>query len=140
MPLKPLHKELIDAYLVSMMARDIFSPPTDLETSGNRLKTDVDMISLLEGSRYLNDRHPIPKLGNLDLAWQYAQNPNDHHRFVNMLRVTPLVFQTILNLIEGHAIFQNDSHNPQAPVEQQLAVTLFRMGQYRYGSSVEDIV
>ena len=50
-----------------------------------------------------------------------------------------MVFQTILNLIEKHAIFTNGSNNSQAPVEQQLAVTLFRMGRYGNAASIEDI-
>ena len=56
-----------------------------------------------------------------------------------MLRVTPLVFQIIIDLIEEHPIFTNNSNNAQTPVEQQLAVTLYRMGRYGNGASVEDI-
>jgi hypothetical protein len=57
-----------------------------------------------------------------------------------MLRVTPLVFSTILQLIENHPIFLNHLNNGQTPVEQQLAVTLYRMGRYGNAASVEDIV
>jgi hypothetical protein len=56
-----------------------------------------------------------------------------------MLRVTPLVFSTILQLIENHPIFLNHSNNRQTPVEQQLAVTLYRMGHFGNAASVEDI-
>jgi len=56
-----------------------------------------------------------------------------------MLRVSPLVFLTVLDLIEDHAIFKNDTNLAQTPVEQQLVVTLFRMGRYGNGASVEDI-
>ena len=56
-----------------------------------------------------------------------------------MLRVTPLVFSTILQLIENHHIFLNHSNNGQTPVEQQLAVTLYLMGCYGNVASVEDI-
>jgi hypothetical protein len=56
-----------------------------------------------------------------------------------MLRVSPLVFLTILDLIEDHPVFRNDTNLGQTPVEQQLAVTLFRMGRYGNGASVEDI-
>ena len=90
---------------------------------------NLDALIAILGSRYPNGRHTIPKIGNLHLAWEYAQNPSDHHRFINMLRVTPLVFQTILNLIEEHPVFTNNSNNSQTSVEQQLAVTLYCMGQ-----------
>jgi len=46
---------------------------------------------------------------------------------------------TILDLIEDHPVFRNDTNLGQTPVEQQLAVTLFRMGRYGNGASVEDI-
>jgi hypothetical protein len=49
-----------------------------------------------------------------------------------MLRVSPLIFLTVLDLIENHTAFRNN-------IEQQLAVTLFRMGRYGNGASVEDI-
>jgi hypothetical protein len=81
----------------------------------------------------------VEKAGNLHLAWEYAQNPNDHHRFTQMLRVTPESFQFILQLIQDHPIFTTTSHRPQTPVEIQLAVTLFRMGRYGNGASVKDI-
>jgi len=56
-----------------------------------------------------------------------------------MLRVSPGVFQVLLNLIEEHSIFQNNSNNPQKPVEVQLATTLYRMGRYGNGASLEDV-
>lgn len=56
-----------------------------------------------------------------------------------MLRVSPLVFMTILDLIEDHNVFGNDTNLSQTPVKYQLAVTLFRMGRYGNGVSIEDI-
>ena len=75
----------------------------------------------------------------MHLAWDPMQNPTHHDRFINMLRVSPLVFNTVLTLIEEHPIFANNSHNSQTPVEQQLPVNLYRLGQYKNGASVEDI-
>jgi hypothetical protein len=56
-----------------------------------------------------------------------------------MLRVSPHVFDTVLSLIEHHPAFRNNSHYPQTPVEIQLSVTLYRMGRYGNGASVQDI-
>jgi hypothetical protein len=83
--------------------------------------------------------NPVPKAGSLHLDWKYTQNPDDHHHFINMLWVTPLVFSTILQLIENHHIFFNHSNNGQTSVEQQLVVTLYQMGHYGNAASVEDI-
>ena len=81
----------------------------------------------------------VPKSSTLDLAWQYIQNESDHHRFTNMLCVSPIVFQVLLDLIQEHPIFCNHSNNPQTPDQTQLAVTLYHMGCYGNGASLEDI-
>ncbi|KAG2047673.1 hypothetical protein BDR06DRAFT_831462, partial [Suillus hirtellus] len=82
---------------------------------------------------------PMLKAGSLHLAWEYAQNPAHHSCFINMLCVSPEVFQVILGLIEDHPIFYNNSNSTQAPVQIQLAVMLYRMGRYGNGASIEDI-
>ena len=82
---------------------------------------------------------PVPKFGNIELAWDFSKDPAHHHHFINMLWVSPLVFLTVLDLIEDHAVFKNDTNLGQMPVEQQLAVTLFRLGRYGNSASVEDI-
>jgi len=56
-----------------------------------------------------------------------------------MLCVSPLVFETILTLIQDHPIFTNQFNLQQTPVEPQLAVTLFQMGHYGNGAAVEDV-
>ena len=139
MPSKPLRKDLIDTFLLSMAARDIFSPPESLEECSLNLQKDLETIALLEETSYLNARPPVPKHGNLYLAWEFSQDPAHHHCFINMLCVSPLVFLTILDLIEDHNVFRNNTNLAQTPVEKQLAVTLFRLGRYGNGVSVEDI-
>jgi hypothetical protein len=142
MPSLSIHEQLLNEYIMSMLFRQIFTPieRRTIEHMYQESMLDLDALIAILGSRYPNGRrHNVPKIGNVHLAWEYAQNPSDHHRFINMLRVTPLVFQTILNLIEEHPIFTNNSNNSQTPVEQQLAVTLYRMGRYGNGASLENI-
>lgn len=119
----------------------IFTPMDQQTLEHRRRENDLDINTLLSIllTRYPNGRTTVPRLGNIQLVWDFAENPANHHRFVNMLRVTPLVFQTILTLIEQHPIFTNNSNNSQTSVEQQLAITLFQMGQYGNGASIEDI-
>jgi hypothetical protein len=73
------------------------------------------------------------------LAWEYASNPADHGRFSHMLCISPHVFQIILSLIQHHPVFTSHSNVPQAPVEVQLAVTLYHMGQHGNSASIQDI-
>ena len=96
MPSKPLRKDLIDSFLLSMATRDIFLPPENLEEYTLNLQKDLEIIALLEETRYLNECPPVPKLGNMELAWDLSKDPAHHHRFIHMLRVSPLVFLTIL--------------------------------------------
>ena len=56
-----------------------------------------------------------------------------------MLRVSPHIFQVIVELINDHLIFYNQSNHEQVPVEQQLAVTLFCMGHFGNAASLKDI-
>ncbi|KAF8816058.1 hypothetical protein BYT27DRAFT_7221782 [Phlegmacium glaucopus] len=141
MPSQTGHKQLLNDYVMSMMFRQLFTPPERRTIKHMRQESMLDLDSLIAilSSCYPNGRHRVPKAGDLHLAWEYAQNPSDHHHFINMLCVTPLVFQTILNLIEEHPVFTNHSNNAQTPVEQQLAVTLYRMGRCGNGASLEDI-
>ncbi|KAJ8582016.1 hypothetical protein M405DRAFT_687472, partial [Rhizopogon salebrosus TDB-379] len=103
------------------------------------LNMDINCLLAIQQARYLQSRTPVLKSGNLHLAWEWAQSPADHHRFVNMLRVSPEVFQVILGLIEDHPVFHNESNQAQESVEVQLGVTLYRMGRYGNGASLEDI-
>ena len=108
-----------------MATQDIFSLPENLEEYSLNLQKDLETIALLEETHYLNRHPPVPKCGNLYLAWEFSQDPAHHHHFINMLHVSPLVFLTILDLIEDHNVFKNDTNLAQMPVEKQLAVTLF---------------
>lgn len=56
-----------------------------------------------------------------------------------MLWISPTVFNNLLSLIENHPIFKSENNHGQAAVELQLAVTLYRMGRYGNGASVEDV-
>lgn len=124
-----------------MAIRDLIHPPSDLTVFDQvaRVRLDLQILGAIRNTRYLRGRTTVPKSGNLHLAWEFAQNPEDHGHFINMLRVSPFVFEFLLLIIKDHPIFQNDSNTPQAPVDVQLAVTLYRMGRYGNGASLEDL-
>ncbi|KAG2740584.1 hypothetical protein P692DRAFT_201667912, partial [Suillus brevipes Sb2] len=48
--------------------------------------------------------------------------------FREILRVNPDTFDKIVEKIKDDTVFFNNSNNPQQPVEEQLAITLYRFG------------
>ncbi|KAF8834045.1 hypothetical protein BDN67DRAFT_915726 [Paxillus ammoniavirescens] len=113
--------------------------PETLEDLAQELNLDIGCILAICQTRYLQGRSPVLESGSLHLAWEYAQSRSDHHHFINMLHVSPEVFQVILSLIEDHPVFFNNSGNAQEAIEVQLGVTLYRMGRYGNSASLEDI-
>ena len=130
-------RKLRDSYARSMLLRDLTSTPRSLEEIAAQTNIDLAVLKAIREQRYLVPREKhVVKLGNLALAWEYAQDPRDHHRFVQMLRVSPYVFNVIYELIKKHEVFQNKSNNEQHPIREQLAVFLYRMGRC---ATVKDI-
>lgn len=48
--------------------------------------------------------------------------------FREILRVNPDTFNKIVEKVKDDMVFFNNSNNPQQPVEEQLAITLYRFG------------
>jgi len=137
---KTYHSQVMWTYLTHMVLRDILLPPDDdIEQPSENLQFDLTVLEAIRATRYLRGRPEVAKCGNLHLAWEYAQDPHNHKHFINMLRVSPHVFDFTLTLIKDHPVFFNNSHVPQTPVNVQLAVTLYRMGRFGNGASLEDI-
>jgi hypothetical protein len=92
----------------------------------------IQMLS----ARVLEACPPVKKMGQLDLYMTHFRR--DHPgRFRKKLRVSPTVFDRLVELIEAHAVFHNNSNVPQLPVPTQLAVFLVRVGHYGNASSPE---
>jgi len=137
---KTYHSQVMRTYLTHMVLRDILLPPDDnIEQPSENLQFDLTVLEAIRATRYLRGQPEVAKCSNLHLAWEYAQDPHDHKRFINMLRVSPHLFNFILTLIKDHPVFFNNSHVPQMPVDVQLAITLYRMGRFGNGASLEDI-
>jgi len=135
-------EKVLHSYIIYLIIRDALNPlPMELDISdaGMQLLNDIALFKKIQDTRYLNPRTSIPKQGSLHLAWEYAKDPAHHHLFIQMLRVSPLVFGVIHELIRNHHIFCNNSNVPQSPVDYQLAVTLFRLGRFGNAASVIDI-
>jgi len=106
-----------------------------LERWDARIQT---LVTHLLTARVLDFSPPVTKLGQLDL---YLTHFRDDHpdRFRKKLRVSPPVFDRLVELIEDHNIFHNNSNVPQQPVSVQLAIFLVRVGHYGNASSPEYI-
>jgi hypothetical protein len=61
----------------------------------------------------------------------------DHFR--QQLRINPTTFDALVAFIHDDPVFMNNSNNPQMPVEEQLAITLFRFGRDGNGSGLQDV-
>ena len=87
-------------------------------------------------ARVLDPCLPVKKSGQLDLY--LTDFRHDHpDRFRKKLRISPLVFDRLVELINKHDIFHNNSHIPQHPIPVQLAIFLVRLGHYGNASSPE---
>ncbi|KAF5378451.1 hypothetical protein D9615_007041 [Tricholomella constricta] len=59
--------------------------------------------------------------------------------FRSYLRITPSCFDDLVKSIEHHPVFHSNSNKPQMPVEEQVAIALYRFGHYgNAASKVED--
>jgi hypothetical protein len=70
------------------------------------------------------------------LTVEKNQRPDHFHL---ALRVSPITFDKILAKISDDPIFFNNSNNPQRPVEDQLAIVLYRFGHNGNAASLEKV-
>lgn len=96
------------------------------------------LANYISTARILEPDLPVRKSGQLDLYFTYFRYESPH-RFRKKLRVSPVVFDALVDVIEPHDIFHNHSNCPQLPVPIQLAVFLVRLGHYGNHASPEDI-
>jgi hypothetical protein len=55
------------------------------------------------------------------------------------MRMGPATFDALVAAIETDEVFHNESHHAQMPVEQQLAIVLYRFGHFGNAASVEKV-
>ncbi|PVF91299.1 hypothetical protein CPB86DRAFT_719681 [Serendipita vermifera] len=68
-------------------------------------------------------------------VWKYS-HPTP---FRGQLRINPEVFDALVSVLEAHPIFHNRSNNEQMPVQEQLTITLYRLGHDGNSSNVTDV-
>ncbi|KAJ8457431.1 hypothetical protein ONZ45_g18314 [Pleurotus djamor] len=142
MPSQTYREQMRSVFLAHLVITSLIYAPTpspgqsELDSLSEQLFFNLTMLKSINETRYLHSRSRVPKSSQIGLLWEYAADPIHHHRFHDILGVSPFVFDIIHELIKDHPIFSNDSQNPQEPVDIQLAVTLYRLRHYGNAASV----
>lgn len=89
----------------------------------------------LYSQRYINERTPITKtpVNMALLLTDYKTTRPEIFR--SYVRIWPECFDTLLAAIKDDPVFHNNSQNEQHPVEEQLAIALYRFGHFGNGAT-----
>ena len=139
------------AYLVNMAVESdamLIDSATKSSSSGSSSSSSADSIGqppmsqiIIEAmadlySRcYLNERRPITKTYDTIHILLSEYKINRPEIFRSYVRVTPECFDTILATIRDDPIFHNNSQNDQHPIDEQLAIALYRFGHFGNAAS-----
>ncbi|KAF8581346.1 hypothetical protein K439DRAFT_1654083 [Ramaria rubella] len=99
----------------------------------------LDAALTLHSTRYLQDSVKVPKTRTqLDLLL-HEYKLNHPVIFRSFVCVTPATFDALVLKIQDDPVFHNNSPNPQIPVDNQLAVTLFRFSHFGNAASTQKV-
>ena len=138
---------LLDAFLVHLVAKmeaDSYRADADSDTDHSDEEMDdndpitgafLQSLGELYKERYTSPRRDIPKTqSNLRLLLDsYRKDFPDIFR--SYTRVTPACFDDLVQSIKDHPVFHNSSNNAQMPVDEQVAIALYRFGHYGNAAS-----
>ncbi|KAF7371745.1 DDE Tnp4 domain-containing protein [Mycena venus] len=99
-----------------------------------RMSAEGELLEAVSATRVLNP-NTMPKVTQLHLVLVEFKT-NDPKQFRRNLRVLPDTFDVLIERIEDHPVFSNNSHHPQTPVFIQLAIALYRLGLHGNAASV----
>jgi hypothetical protein len=123
---------------------ETYSDTDDLSTDAEedalfirRLAALQEWIDYLTRTRVLFPNR-VHKLSQLHLVLVLYKE-DDHKRFRQNLRVNPETFDALITRIKDDPIFVSDGPQDQMPLNEQLAITLFRFGHHGNAASVESI-
>ncbi|KAG2064170.1 hypothetical protein BDR04DRAFT_1035994 [Suillus decipiens] len=85
----------------------------------------------------LNARPKLSHAPQLHLLPEWRMHAPD--KFCQKLHVCPAVFNKLIECIQPHAIFYNNSNNSQLPIPIQLAVFLNSIGHYGNAATMQDL-
>ncbi len=82
--------------------------------------------------------HEVSKCSQLGLILK-CYKEDDMMCFCQNLHISPCTFDILLQFIEDHPTFHNNSNNGQWPIPYQLAIALYQFGHFRSATSVEAV-
>ncbi|KAH9952251.1 hypothetical protein BGW80DRAFT_1440900 [Lactifluus volemus] len=110
-----------------------FSSDESLPTTSDAI---LETLGQLYSKRYLNPRQDINKDGQQLHLLLHNYKFNRPDIFRSYLRIGPGCFDDLVNVLKDDPVFHNNSNNPQMPIDEQLAITLFRFGHYGNAASI----
>ncbi|EGO03226.1 hypothetical protein SERLA73DRAFT_69133 [Serpula lacrymans var. lacrymans S7.3] len=84
----------------------------------------------------LTYRPSAPYVSVFQYLHEWAEN--DRPIFCRLMRTSSSTFFEIVKRLKDGPSFHNNSNNPQAPAEQQIACAIFRFGHYGNAASIKD--
>lgn len=113
---------------------------TPTETTTTRLSRAVreELVDIYD-RRYDKPRQPFPRPpGTMPHVLNVLKTERPDH-FRQELRVSPYTFDCLVSAIINDPIFSNRSSNEQMPVEDQVAITLYRFGHFGNAAGLDKV-
>jgi hypothetical protein len=114
---------------------DTTDSSTDDELAPSISDMLMESLGELYSKRYLKERDKINKSNNhlqlLLTDWKF----NQPEIFRSFLHITPQCFDNLVTTLQDDPIFRNNSNNLQTPVNEQVAIVLYRFGHYGNAAS-----
>lgn len=100
-----------------------------------------EFLNHLNSTRYWDTRGPyLPTIINVESWFHQPRFENNDRKFRKVFRMNREIFYKLLEKIECHSAFQNQSTSAkQTPVKYQLAIFLYRLGSKGGGGSLEQV-
>jgi hypothetical protein len=95
----------------------------------------VQGMAELYSEHYLNERREVPKTRSFMRLLLDVYKYERPAYFRSYLRINPDCFDALVTAIADDDVFHNNSNNVQMPVEEQLAIALYRFGHYGNSAS-----
>ena len=95
----------------------------------------LDALGELYSQWYLNSREGILKDGTQLRLLLTEWKVNHSKKICCYLHINPACFDDLVTVIQDDEVFHNNSNNSQMPVDEQLAIALFRFGHYGNAAS-----
>jgi hypothetical protein len=95
----------------------------------------LETMGQLYSERYFNSREEINKDGTQLHLLLHDYKFNRPEIFRSYLRIDPRCFNDLVQVLKDDPVFHNNSNNPQMPIDEQLAIALFRFGHYGNAAS-----